>query len=574
MLRAFQDGMATMDAAGMRVDLPTRGQALWFEARAWWLRLRRMGVDGLRGPRRHVRGSALADAPVLAESVSTLWPLDESAQHLVAGKIHNLRRAVRGLHGVVVPAGQVLGFWRQVGRATRLNGYAQGRELREGCLVPSVGGGLCQLTNAIHDAALRAGLEVVERHRHSRVIPGSLAEHDRDAVVFWNYRDLRLRGIHAWRLEAWLDGERLHVRIRGEAQAGVPALPLAPRARNAAAPSGDCGSCGQDACHRHAPGAKAGLRRTWLVDEDWPEFAAYRCDALAPGDRIVAMQSGWRMRLAALAARGARRWRLWRGEPLPRARLHAQRLLARALASRLDAGDVRLVLPQGLLPHLWDAGELQGRRYDVCMSALPMHEIQRQLDAGARCNPGSATLGDFRVDEDLLRSERAALARDDRWISPHAGILALAGARACALPWSMPAAAASTDAAHARPRVFLAASSLARKGAFELRDALHGLPVQLGLPPGATEAPGFWNGVDVVRAPSMAQGIGEADVVVLPAWVEHQPRGLLLALALGKQVIATEACGLPHAMAWRCVQAGDTHALRAAILAALQGDDG
>ena len=69
-----------------------------------------------------------------------------------------------------------------------------GRELREGCLVPSIGGGLCQLSNALYDAALRAGLQVVERHRHTQVVPGSLAESDRDATVFWNYRDLRLRG--------------------------------------------------------------------------------------------------------------------------------------------------------------------------------------------------------------------------------------------------------------------------------------------------------------------------------------------------------------------------------------------
>ena len=118
MLRAFQDGIATMDAAGVRVELPTRRETWWFEARAWLQRLRRMAADGLRGPRRHARGSALADAPVLAESVSALWPQDETAQHLVAGKIHNLRRAVSGLHGVVVPAGRVFGFWRQVGRAT------------------------------------------------------------------------------------------------------------------------------------------------------------------------------------------------------------------------------------------------------------------------------------------------------------------------------------------------------------------------------------------------------------------------------------------------------------------------
>src|SRR5690606_34674749 len=212
--------------------------------------------------------------------------------------------------------------------------------------------------------------EIVERHRHSRVVPGSLAEHDRDAVVFWNYRDLRLRAATPWRLEAWMDAERLHVRIRGRpATAPVP-LPIAPAARGAAMQvEDDCGSCGQDDCHRHAPGLATASGRTWLVDEDWPEFAAYRRQAFAAGDRIVGVREGWRMSLAGLQARALRRWRLWRGDPLPKARLRGHRLLARALARRLGAADTRLVVPQSLLPHLWASGELQGRRFEVWMTA-------------------------------------------------------------------------------------------------------------------------------------------------------------------------------------------------------------
>lgn len=34
--------------------------------------------------------------------------------------------------------------------------------------------------------------------------PKSLARIGRDATVFWNYVDLRLRAPAAWRLEGWL----------------------------------------------------------------------------------------------------------------------------------------------------------------------------------------------------------------------------------------------------------------------------------------------------------------------------------------------------------------------------------
>ena len=97
-----------------------------------------------------------------------------------------------------MPAHAVFSFWKQVGRTNRLKGYVAGRELREGCLIPSIGGGLCQLSNALYDAALQAGFEIVERHAHSQVIPGSLAEAGANATVFWNYVDLRFRSHHAF----------------------------------------------------------------------------------------------------------------------------------------------------------------------------------------------------------------------------------------------------------------------------------------------------------------------------------------------------------------------------------------
>ena len=126
---------------------------------------------------------------------------------------------------------------------------------------------------------------------------------------------------------------------------------------------------------------------------------------------------------------------------------------------------------------------------------------------------------------------------------------------------------AATGDKGAATQVLLAASSLARKGAFELREALRGVPVRLLLPPGAQETPQFWSGFEVRRVVSMATGVQAAAVVVLPAWIEQPPRGVLLALAPGKPVIATAACGLgADDGAWRCVEAGDSAALRAQLL--------
>lgn len=569
-------------AAARRI--PRRSDALIFAGKAMLLCARRWVQDLSSGPRRHRSGPL--DSPSVTESRTLLWSGEDAAGiDLVAGKIQNLRVAVRRLNGVCVPAGEVFGFWRQLGRATRWRGYVRGRELREGCVVPSIGGGLCQLSNAVYDAALRHGLEIVERHRHSRVIPGSLAERDRDAVVFWNYLDLRLRAPFAWRLECWLDGEHLHVRIGSTHTGSADAWPLLPaRSQARKPPTGDCGSCGRSACHRHAPAAQTALQRTWLVDDDWPEFAGYRRHQAADADRRIELPAG---ALRALLLRVDRRIACWRGIPLPCQRLQLQRRRAWAFARRLRADDVDLVVPQSLLPWLWMDGALQGRRFDVLMTAQPMHRLQAQLDRAAGMHASSATLVDFRAETALVEAERAALAHARCWIGPHRQVLALAGPRAVVLPWSMPptaptAAIAAIAAiapiapiAGAAPRrITLAASALARKGANELEHALRGLPVELCLPPGAGEDGVQWSGIAVVRAGDWSSAIHGAELVVLPAWVEHRPRGLLLAMQLGIAVLASVECGLPPDDArWTAVPAGDVAALRAAICAALDLDD-
>ncbi|MBC7930034.1 MAG: VanW family protein, partial [Rubrivivax sp.] len=181
-----------------RDGVPTLTGALAFRAKSALFQLRRCALNLLVYKHaRHRRADALAGKGVVAESRTKLWAEGEGSESFMqAGKVHNLRLALRRLDGLEVPAGAVFSFWAHVGRASRGRGYGRGRELREGCVIPSVGGGLCQLSNALYDAALQAGFEIVERHSHTRIVPGSQAEAGRDATVFWNYVDLRWRSPH------------------------------------------------------------------------------------------------------------------------------------------------------------------------------------------------------------------------------------------------------------------------------------------------------------------------------------------------------------------------------------------
>ncbi|MFK9780915.1 VanW family protein, partial [Escherichia coli] len=87
-------------------------------------------------------------------------------------------------------------------------------EVRQGCIVPALGGGICQLSNALYDLALKANFEIVERHPHTRTVPNSDVPSGRDATVAWNHIDLRFRSQVAYRIEAHLTSGELIVRFR------------------------------------------------------------------------------------------------------------------------------------------------------------------------------------------------------------------------------------------------------------------------------------------------------------------------------------------------------------------------
>jgi vancomycin resistance protein YoaR len=80
-------------------------------------------------------------------------------------------------------------------------------------MIPSVGGGICQLTNALSRVAHQAGLEMVERHSHSLHPEGFFIDDATDATVFWNYIDLRFRSDRRVRIGATLTATTLVVRL-------------------------------------------------------------------------------------------------------------------------------------------------------------------------------------------------------------------------------------------------------------------------------------------------------------------------------------------------------------------------
>jgi vancomycin resistance protein YoaR len=111
----------------------------------------------------------------------------------------NAGRAALDLTGFIIAPGAVFSFNGIVGARDTLKGYRSAPMINDrGSLSDVPGGGICQLASTIYNAALEAGLEIVERHPHSRSV--SYVPPGRDATILTWRKDLKLRNPHSYPL--------------------------------------------------------------------------------------------------------------------------------------------------------------------------------------------------------------------------------------------------------------------------------------------------------------------------------------------------------------------------------------
>lgn len=164
------------------------------EIRRYVRSLSRTASDILTGRQwRFARTGSQRTLAVLPTRLSVYQPIqqDEGSD----AKRHNISRAAEVIHTVAVQPGEIFSFWSILGRPTLQRGYRAGRSLLGGSLVLDEGGGLCQLAGMLYLLALHSGLEILERHSHSRDIYTDETRYTplgSDAAVAYGFKDLRI----------------------------------------------------------------------------------------------------------------------------------------------------------------------------------------------------------------------------------------------------------------------------------------------------------------------------------------------------------------------------------------------
>jgi hypothetical protein len=570
--------MSKAKDAAIRRDIPSISEAVLFRAKTGLFQLQRFTRNSfVDRPARHAKKQSLADKNIIAVSSTPLWTNhDRTESRLIAGKIQNLRVAVGKINGVEIAANEIFSFWKHIGRPSQFRGFVKGRELRQGCIIPTTGGGLCQLSNALYSVALDAGFEIIERHAHTQVIPGSLAEQGRDATVFWNYVDLRFKATKAFRIEAFLTHDALVVQLKSR-KISFPVIAQGEKQTSRSVAHNSCASCGIASCFRNDPAQAVAAefeRTAYLVDQYWPEFDKY-IQANRKAEDILCIpldgqqwkkpnyrwnKTGFseikRATLATLHRAYDSRKLSAQGANRQKNLLKHDEALAKKLASQLPYEVTHICVSQNLLPFLWREGHLGGRTFDVLMTRLPMSALQENLDIAHKRHPQSSTLNDFRADELLVQAENEALQNATRIITPHSEIGSLFPEKTVLLDWHLPEVATVHKPGS---KILFPASTLGRKGAYELREVAKELSLELLVSGKELEGENFWQDVKVNHL--QANSFDEVGLVVLPAFVENQPRLLLRALACKIPVIISSACGLQHMDGVITIDAGDPEAL-------------
>jgi len=130
-------------------------------------------------------------------------------------RTENLQLGASLLNETVLLPGQGFSLNQRLGPRSTDRGFKHAPTIVNGELVPTPGGGVCQIATTLYNVVLLAGMRVTERHHHSRPIAYTPA--GRDATISWGGADLKFRNDlkHPVLLLVTADESRMRARLLG-----------------------------------------------------------------------------------------------------------------------------------------------------------------------------------------------------------------------------------------------------------------------------------------------------------------------------------------------------------------------
>ncbi len=127
----------------------------------------------------------------------------------------NINLAANAINNTLVWPGEVFSFNNVVGPRSLARGYLPAPIIMLGHSELDFGGGVCQVSSTLFNAAESAGVEIIERHMHSE--PIHYVPMGKDAAVSYGYLDLRFKNTRNSPIiiKAGVAGSKVWVNILG-----------------------------------------------------------------------------------------------------------------------------------------------------------------------------------------------------------------------------------------------------------------------------------------------------------------------------------------------------------------------
>lgn len=106
-------------------------------------------------------------------------------------RTNNIKLATEKINGTILKPGETFSYNKIVGERTIKAGYKEAAVYMNGKVVDGIGGGICQISSTLYNAALDANLEIVKRTNHyflTSYVPAS-----RDATVNYGTIDFQFK---------------------------------------------------------------------------------------------------------------------------------------------------------------------------------------------------------------------------------------------------------------------------------------------------------------------------------------------------------------------------------------------
>ncbi|MCU9810135.1 VanW family protein [Paraclostridium sp. AKS46] len=103
-------------------------------------------------------------------------------------RVSNIKLAINKINNVLIDYNEEFSFNNIIGKRSTEQGFKSAPIIVNGEMQLGMGGGICQVSSTVYNAALYSGLEIVQARNHS--IPSGYIEKGRDATVSYGNIDL------------------------------------------------------------------------------------------------------------------------------------------------------------------------------------------------------------------------------------------------------------------------------------------------------------------------------------------------------------------------------------------------